>query len=166
MLVCMEEGRHCFSFESDKVQHTAALAFVQEKATQLGQKIANAKKQKAELEKRRVEEQKALRANALIRHGHAIYVQQQSDGLLVQDAAIPKNATCIKCTKKALPMELFYCCLGCTKALHKACAYKEVIGNSLERGNFSEGFVCSVDCYNVAGPGVDIVAQAAKAMQK
>ncbi len=164
MLVCMEEGRHCFSFESDPVQHNAALAFAQKKASDMGQQIQNAEERKAEQEEKRKAHVQASAADALMRHGSTIFAQQQSDGLVVQDPAIPKGAACVKCTKKALPLELFYCCLGCRKALHKACAYKEIIGNTLAEGNFSKGFVCNIDCYNVAGPGVDLIAQAAKAM--
>lgn len=165
MLVCMEEGRHCTSFESDKVQHNAALGFAQAQVAKIGLEIENATKRKAAHEQRKVDKEHGAQADAMMEQGHSMYEQQQSEGLLVQDPAIPKNAVCVICNLAALPQELFYPCLGCKQALHKACAHKEIIGHSLEEGNYSKGFVCCVDCFGLAGPGVDIAAQRAQAME-
>ena len=164
MLVCMQEGRHCTSFESDDVQHNAALGFAQAQAAKTGLLFVKAAKRKAAVEQRKVDKQQGAKADASMQQGHAMYEQQQFDGLLVQDPAIPNNAVCVICNKAALPQELFYACLGCAEALHKSCAVKEIVGQSLEEGNFSVGFVCCVQCFDAAGPGVDIGAQRALAM--
>ena len=166
MLVCMQEGRHCTSFESDTVQHNAALGYVQAQVAKIGLDIEKAAKRQAAQEKRKVDRVQGEQADLRMLQGHAMFEQQQHEGLLVQDPAIPKNAVCVNCNKAALPQELFYSCLGCKKALHKSCAVKEIIGHTLEEGNYSKGFVCCVDCLGVTGPGVDIAAQRALTLQK
>ena len=81
MLVCMQEGRHCYSFESDEAQHEAALGFAQAQVAKIGLEIVAAEERKAAHEKRRVERQRADRAMGRMKQGHAMFVDQQYEGL-------------------------------------------------------------------------------------
>ena len=165
MMVCIEEGRNCYSFEKDKVQHDAALSFAQLKVEELGEIEQQKQKEALEMEvakKAREEERRKLDEGALIlRAGEFMYSRQITEGFMEEDqhSSITPESRCFKCNELALPGELFHVCLVCVAVMHKACSFSEVLGHTLADGNFRRGYVCSKECYD-ADPGTQLADQA------